>query len=144
VLNRFYKKARRIPGKIKLILLGFPIINWVTQFHYRRRLAAFADSTPRLSVSAAKLVGLVNREGVVRTSIEELALGSATSLLESVDRLLPELQTDNSGQENSIRLSHEHIIRCQGMYLWGLDEKLLDVAENHHQTERQQRCLFLD
>jgi hypothetical protein len=130
MLTRFSKKIRRVPGKIKLILLGFPIIKSIDQLRYKRRLAAFVEATPHISASAADVVTSVNREGAFLTAIENLPCCHNSSLLTSVDRLLPELQKDNCGKENSVRISHEHIIKFPDIYLWGLDEKLLDIAEN--------------
>lgn len=130
MLNTFARRIRRVPGKLKLNFLRFPVIKPITLLLYQRRLGAFAESTPRLSASAAEFLAEIDREGAVFTTLDELPFRPRLSLLDAVDTLLPELRANGGGQENSIRISHERIIKCPDIYLWGLDETLLDIAEN--------------
>ena len=129
--SRWLRKVKRLPGRVKLGMRNAPFLRSFYQGAYLKRRAAFKESKLPLAEAEAELAAAIDRDGCILTSMDELPFMLNTPLLESVDRLLPELlQLSGRPHESSLSLSHETIIKYPELYAWGLHEKLLDLAED--------------
>lgn len=87
---------------------------------------------------AARLVGQFRRDNIAVTSIEELGLASNGSMLDAMEGASDYLDEDIVSEKVEYRMGFEHCTpinpsvvaeRFPSLFLWGLDEELLDIAE---------------
>jgi hypothetical protein len=105
---------------------------------YQLGKALYASRLPVLSEFDQRIVEDVKREGVAVRSLESLLLSSNPSLRETFDKLVHDLQTQPHDPEIQVATSNcisIHPIRIAKaypeLYLWGLDERLLNIVENY-------------
>lgn len=125
------RKIERIPEKIKFGLLGAPLIKSFAEHRYRRRLESFAGSIPPISEARSQIVDALNDRGVFSSSLQQFTVCPSRSLRKPVDQLMADLQVDIGDRRQSIVISQDHIIKYPEIYLWGIDESMLDIAENY-------------
>lgn len=111
------------------------------ELKYKAKVAQNAQNLPALSLEDSQIVDALNTEGVLITSLEKLALPSTPQLFAALDRVLPEIKSsfavDSPGFTNSrntyiVRADYDKIAReYSDIFLWGLQERLLDLAENY-------------
>lgn len=96
---------------------------------------------PPLSPIGNKIVQEINQEGVSVVSLEQLGFLSNPALLKSMEMAVKDLDElsarkkcsleYNSGFEHCIPINPRQIAtRYPELFLWGLDESLLDIIEN--------------
>ncbi|HEY9848478.1 MAG TPA: hypothetical protein V6D28_03395 [Leptolyngbyaceae cyanobacterium] len=113
----------------------------MSELKYKVRLAQNNGNLPNLNPEDAQIVDALNTEGVCITSLENLGLPSTPDLLKAVDGLLPEIKAsfaaDSPGFTNTrntyiVRASYDKIAaEYPDIFLWGLQERLLNIAENY-------------
>lgn len=131
MLNNVLSKSHRIPGKVKLELLRVPIFKSISELNYQHRIEEHAECLPKISPSAANFLKLIYQEGAVVTTLDKLPLADPNSLLKATQVFLPELQQNISKNQNSLRISQDNIIKNPEIFLWGMQEELLDIVENY-------------
>ncbi len=110
-----------------------------SELAYHTDLTKHALRLPKLSQADRTIVETLKREGVCVTSFEALGLASTPQLLEAVEQALPSLpQSVESvvshviSTRHSVRTQpHEIVAQYPVLFHWGLEERLLNLAENY-------------
>ena len=131
MLNNVLSKSKRIPGKVKLELLRVPLFKSISELNYQHRITDYAECLPKISPEAARFIESIHREGAVVTTLDKLPLTAPNSLLKATEKFLPELQKNTAKNQNSLRISQNRIVRDPEIFLWGIQEELLDIIENY-------------
>ena len=113
----------------------------IAELKFRVRLAQHAGKRPNLSPADHQIVDALNTEGVFTTSLNDLELRDTPQMLKAVDGLLPEIKSEfaanspgfnNTHNTYIVRASYEKIAaEYPDIFLWGLQDRLLDIAENY-------------
>jgi hypothetical protein len=96
---------------------------------HRKVLAAHADQLPQLSESDAAIIQALDEEGVYVTTLEALGMESNTELLEAASRVVPTLAEIPGKSGIDIHASTSDLVAQPDLYRWGLQERLLDIAD---------------
>lgn len=121
--------------------LGNLVEDTVGRANYRVRQLGHAPHLPPLGVVAQRVVNDVNEQGISVLPLGDLPCPSNASLLEVLPRVnadMDALPTDGShlieypsGFDHCVPLNPTDIARAYpALYLWGLDERILDIIEN--------------
>ena len=114
-------------------LFQIPSLRNLSDAAYEKSLQMHVNSLPRLEVSDYSIVNVVKNEGVFITSLAKLAIPS-TALIESAAKnLLPRIPHKLSGKKNEyvIHATDSQLMEHPEIFLWGLEERLLNIVENY-------------
>lgn len=126
-----YIKSKRIHNKIKREILLIPGVQSLSKLAYKENLKRHASSLPKISPVESTLVDCIRQEGVFVTSLQTLATPSTSLLLAETEKLLPELRAVPSDKEHAIHLLLSKLVSYPEFFLWGLEERLLNIVENY-------------
>ena len=125
------EKIKRIPYKIKKALLIFPPFKVASELVYQKKLEKHLKHLPEISTVNSNLVESLRQEGAFITSLQELEIPSTSLLVASAEKLLPELQAFSSNEKHAISLPLSKLMRYPEIFIWGLEERLLNIIENY-------------
>lgn len=113
----------------------------ISELKFRVRQAQHSGKLPDLSSDDRQIVEALDTEGLFTASLNDLELPATPQLLKAVDGLLPEIKSafaaDSPGFTNArntyiVRASYDKIAaEYPDIFLWGLQDRLLDIAENY-------------
>ena len=86
---------------------------------------------PLLDASDTRLVDEINAQGVALRTLDELGVPGTTELQASLNRLIASLSELDPGGASTLKPSHEDLLADSALWRWGLDNRLLDIAENY-------------
>ncbi|MDM9383478.1 hypothetical protein QUB80_22575 [Chlorogloeopsis sp. ULAP01] len=125
------KKLKRLPNKIKRKILQFPILKFVSEFFYKKELKKYVNYLPKIYPEDFTLIDSLRQEGVFVTYLQTLEISSTSLLIVSAKKLLPELLLLPSNGKYSISLSSCILMNYPEIFLWGLEERLINIVENY-------------
>lgn len=128
---RTIEKIKRLPNKIKRELLQFPALKVASEIAYKKNFEKHANYLPEISPVDSILVDSLRQEGAFVTSLQALETPSTSLLIASAEKLLPELLTFSSNGQHSISLPLPKLMKHPEIFLWGLEERLLNIVENY-------------
>lgn len=129
----FTEKIKRVPNKIKRIILQLTIFKIVSDFFHQAQVKKYVKDLPIISLEDLKKVEFLHDEGAFITSLEELKIPS-TSLINASAKLLPLLAVSGSKFDNknsTISLPLLELMKYPEIFMWGLEERLLNIIENY-------------
>ena len=77
------------------------------------------------------MVDSLRHEGAFVTSLKVLETPSTSLVITSAEKLLPELLAFSSNGQHSISLPFPKLMNHPEIFLWGLEERLLNIVENY-------------
>lgn len=127
-----FKKTQRIPNKIKREALRIPVLKSLSKRNYQTAVHQYASQVPVISSADSMLVNSIQEEGVFVTSLENLAINSNSLMIDNANKLVSELKAIPSNGNSSIGwFMSEDMMKEREIFLWGLEERLLDIIENY-------------
>lgn len=123
------KTVARVANRLKREIMLRGPFRLITRQRHEAQLAAYARHLPRLSEKAGTLARELRRDGVVQRQLSDLDIDGTTAMLEALDVLVPELRAAPVKNNNAPRLPISRLLEFPEIYLWGLDERLLDLVE---------------
>ena len=97
----------------------------------QRRRADHAPSLPRLESREQEHLARLGAEGVSITTLEDLDLPDTAALQSALRGLQARLRTRLAPGLSTIRVTNDEIADDPTIWRWGLNERLLDLAENY-------------
>lgn len=127
------KRIHQVRNKILRKIFDTPVFTIPSELAYKEAIEEHIRKLPVLSLSDSKLVSTLKQEGIVITSLEELSITSTPSLLTAAHKILPTLRKNlpSHKQEFAIHASNAQIMEYPEIFFWGLENRLLDIAENY-------------
>ncbi len=125
------EKIKRIPNKLKRIFIQFPILRIVAEFIYKKEIEKHVNSLPNIPPKDLTLLDSLHQEGTCVTSLEALEIPSTPTLQASSEKLLTELIACSSNEKDVISLPLFKLMKFPEVFLWGLEERLLNIIENY-------------
>ena len=124
------KAVKRAANKLKREVLRLPPFNYVWDMQYHAALGRHGSTLPWIRERDAAMVRALRKDGVWATSLDAFELPGTSAFLDSTKTLVEELRA-LIPRGNAIRLPLERLIAHPAIYLWGLQERLLDMVENY-------------
>lgn len=127
----------RLLGKIRNKILhkitAIPFIRYQEDVGYAAAVKNHIINLPTLPQGDQDIVNKLNHEGVVITSLAELEIISIPDILTAAKNLISKVPTNISAYKNEfvIHASSQDIMEYPEIFFWGLEERLLNIAENY-------------
>ncbi|BAZ13309.1 hypothetical protein NIES4071_51480 [Calothrix sp. NIES-4071] len=129
------EKIKRIPNRIKRIVLQFAVFKIVSELFYKKQVEKHVNHLPEIYSEDLTLIESLRQEGAFITSLEELEIPTTSQLLVGAEKLVPELLTfksDQSRNSNHVEsLPLFKLMKYPEIFMWGLEERLLNIIENY-------------
>lgn len=112
----------------------------VTLAQYRLEQLKYYRKRPLLTDVGRRIVADLKREGVAVTSLDELGFASNPALRSAIGRCVADLDASREAGPHEYESGFEHCVPINptriaeeypDLYLWGLDEGLLDLIEGY-------------
>jgi hypothetical protein len=127
------KRIHQVRNKILRKIFDTPVFTIPSEIAYKEAIEGHTHKLPVLTPNDSKLVNTLKQEGIVITSLEELNIASTASVLTAAEKVLPTLRNTlpTHKEEFAIHASSTQIVAYPELFFWGLENKLLDIAENY-------------
>lgn len=126
-------RLRNLPARAALRLCNQPQVRSWLGSRYAKSLDGYRPALPRLTGLDGEIAAALETVGVYRTSLESLQLAGSSALLETAGRLAedfaPTARALASNGQNFIIVPPADIAANPAIYLFGLQDRLLDIAE---------------
>lgn len=121
------------PARTTLKLFNQPPVRRILGRRHARALHRHREAVPRLDPLGAKIVAALELKGVFVCSLDELGLSDSEALLDTAaglaERFAPEARHRGANGEPFTIVPAEWIVDNPFVYRWGLQDRLLDLAE---------------
>ncbi|MGM3308674.1 2OG-Fe(II) oxygenase [Anabaena sp. WFMT] len=122
------KTRNKILKKIDTI----PFVRHRSELAYQTEVNKHIPNLPTLSNNDLDLVDKIHQEGVFITSLTDLKIPSTHQFFQAAQNLMPKIQKHTSDHNNkfAIHASSQQIMDYPEIFLWGLEQRLLNIVEN--------------
>ena len=123
---------KRVRNRVLREIFQIPVFRVPSKLAYEAALEKHVDNLPELSPTELTLVDAFKSEGIVVTSLEALAIPSTPLLINAAKNILPKLPKTLSNHKNEyvIHATSAQIMEYPELFLWGVEERLLNILEN--------------
>ena len=123
---------KRVRNRVLREIFQIPVFRVPSKLAYKAALEKYVDNLPVLSPTELTLVDAFKREGIFVTSLEALAIPSTPLLINAAKKLLPKIPKTLSKNKNEyvVHATSAQIMEYPELFLWGVEERLLNIAEN--------------
>lgn len=135
VLERRARWLRDLPARTALKLCNQRHIRTMLGRRHDHALSRHGRKLPKLGAFDATIVDALNRDGIFMTSIDKLGMPDTLSIISTGNRLADSFATEAreraAGGAQFIIVPPEELVRNPEIFLWGLQDRLLDIAETY-------------
>ncbi|WP_132867023.1 2OG-Fe(II) oxygenase [Scytonema millei] len=127
------KRIHQVRNKILRKIFDTPVFTIPSELAYKEAVEQHTYKLPGLTPNDSQIVKTLKQEGIFMTSLEALNISSTPSVLASVKKVLPTLLNvlPSNKQEFAIHASNAQVMEHPELFLWGLEDRLLDITENY-------------
>lgn len=129
---RYNFLLQKIGNKILKTIDTIPLINNQRELAYQAEVEKYIPNLPNLTKNDLDLVERIKQEGVVITSLADLEIASTPQFIQAAQDLIPKIPKSIGVHNHQfiIHASSQQIMEYPDIFLWGLEERLLNIAEN--------------
>lgn len=129
-MDRLLRKMR---NKIIRKIDALRFIKYKDHLAYEAAVKNHMSNLPILAQFDQDILGKLQHEGVVITSLGELGITSTPDILKAAKHLISKFSVSISVHKNDsvIHASSPQIMEYPEIFFWGLEERLLNIAENY-------------
>ncbi|MFO5469606.1 MAG: 2OG-Fe(II) oxygenase, partial [Dolichospermum sp.] len=100
---------------------------------YQQAIEKNLQNLPLLSAQDIDLIEIIKREGVFITTLDKLGITSTIDMWKSAQYLMQKISEDtfNHSDQIVVHASSEQIMKYPQIFLWGLEQRLLNIVENY-------------
>jgi len=127
------KRIHQVRNKILRKIFDTPVFTIPSELAYKEAVEQHIHKLPVLTPNDFQIVKTLKQEGIFITSLEELNISSTPSVLTAVKKVLPTLRNvlPSNKQEFTVHASNAQVMEHPELFLWGLEDRLLDLTENY-------------
>ncbi|HYW20818.1 MAG TPA: 2OG-Fe(II) oxygenase [Nodularia sp. (in: cyanobacteria)] len=128
-----YTFGQKMRNKILKKIDAIPLIRYQDDLAYQAAVKNHIVNLPILAKADLDLVEKIKSEGVVITSLAELAIPSTPDILAAAKNLIPKIPANIFEQKNVyvVHASSQQIMEYPEIFFWGLEQRLLNIVENY-------------
>ena len=128
-LNRLSRKFVTLADQV---LDQIPLLQDIDQQSYQAAIKKHCLQIPQISQADSAIVQMLEQEGTVITSLEALNISETPEMLKAAYSVMPEISSRTIPRNGYyIHATPAQIMTNQDIFLWGLNERLLKIAENY-------------
>ncbi|WOK36574.1 hypothetical protein [Sphingomonas sp. C3-2] len=132
-LERQLRRWRNLPSRLALRASNHPYVRVLLRRRHDVALARHRGQLPALDALSAEIVSAIEERGLYVTTLDQLGLSASDAMLASSTKLAEEFAEEarlrvRFGEDFLIVPSHR-IIANPEIFLWGLQDRLLNIAE---------------
>lgn len=143
VVGSFSDAARKVTGRASSVthkvtnrasreaVQRIPMLRTRDETRRRRRRDEHAHALPTLDAAAAGHVQRLERDGVSITTLDALGLDGTGHLQHVLGTVRERLEARKVPGASTIRATNDDVADDPVIWRWGLDERVLDIAETH-------------
>lgn len=135
VIDQRARWLRDLPARTALKFCNRPEVRGFLGKRYASALQTHRSHMPKLSAFDQKIVDAVDRDGVFITSLEEMGLPNSAEILKKAQELTAKFADEARDRaargETFVFLSPDDIVSNPDIFYFGLQDRLLDIAENY-------------
>ncbi|MGF7153884.1 phytanoyl-CoA dioxygenase family protein [Novosphingobium gossypii] len=129
------KWLRDLPSRVAFDVLNEPRVRlWLGQRH-AAALDRHTRSLPAVDATGIRIVDVLERQGVCVTSLDALGISGSDALVDTAWPLARDFaaraQAKSRAGQQFIIVPPADIVRNPQIFLWGLNDRLLDIAERY-------------
>jgi hypothetical protein len=127
-------KIKKYPKKLKREIQRLPLFQARADKRYYELLEQHTPSLPQLNAKEDIIFARLWQEGTYITSVDKFDIGGTDLMFEVATNIANKLRLDtqqNSFNYPAINLTKSHLVKYPEIFLWGLEEKLLNLVENY-------------
>lgn len=134
------REARRqwlhdLPSRSALRAFNHPWLRpWLGRRH-ARALDQYRTRLPSLSEADARIVAAIERDGVYITTLDALQIADSATIMRAgaalADAFAPQARDRAAAGEPFLYVPPAWLFDCPTLFEWGLDQRLLDIAESY-------------
>jgi hypothetical protein len=121
----------RVANKLKREVLRLPGVRVVTGYAHLEALEAHSIHLPPLDPRDLSILEGVRRNGVHVVPVDSLGFEETPATFAALTKLVDELRAMPTQGDNQPRLSAARMMEFPEVYLWGTNERLLNLIENY-------------
>ncbi|HYW19511.1 MAG TPA: 2OG-Fe(II) oxygenase [Nodularia sp. (in: cyanobacteria)] len=124
---------QKINNRILENIYRIPLISHFSNITYQDLIEKHQDELPSLSSADSTLFEALRNEKIVVTSLADISISSTSQMLEAASRLILEMPQSPSGSKHefTIHATSKQIMVNLEIFLWGLQQRLLNITENY-------------
>jgi hypothetical protein len=122
---------KKIRNRVVKYIYTMPSVQKHGDFIHQLTAQQHLINLPSLSLEDYKLVHRLKTEGVVITSLEELAIPSSREMLSSAQNLIPLFPSVIRKNEYVLHATNKQMMENPEIFIWGLEKRILNIAENY-------------
>lgn len=128
----FLQKWYQVRNRTLREVFENPVFKVPSELAYKVALEKYVGNLPVLSPTDFTLFDALRHEGIFVTSLKALAIPSTPLLIDAAKRLLPKIPKILSSNKNEyvVHATSAQIMDYPELFLWGLEERLLNIVEN--------------
>ncbi|WGV23301.1 2OG-Fe(II) oxygenase [Halotia branconii] len=110
-----------------------PLVSHFSDLTYQALIEKHLNNLPSLPITDLSLVEALKSEKIVVTSLAALSIPSTPQMLKAASSLISEIPESVSGSKHdfTIHATPKQIMEYSEIFLWGLQQRLLNIAENY-------------
>ncbi|MBD2597782.1 2OG-Fe(II) oxygenase [Nostoc spongiaeforme FACHB-130] len=125
-----------LPKVQKIILkkiYQFPLVKYQNDIAYQEAVNQHQPNLPTILKDDLELVEKIHHEGVAITSLDALGITSNNPILQTAKHLASQIKPDINNIHNQyvIHASPQQIMQHPEIFLWGLEQRLLNITEHY-------------
>jgi len=133
MLDRSGQWLRDLPARTMFKLLNQPHLRMILERRYGEALDRHHAALPNLGDQDERILGALRRDGIFITTLDALDLPGSAAMLRTATTLAedfaPEARALAARGEVFMMVPPHQIVQNPHVYLWGLQDRLLDIAE---------------
>jgi hypothetical protein len=118
-------------SKLKREALRLPGFRQARGYAHHAALEAHSTRLPALDPRDLPILEALRRTGAQVVAVEEMGLARTPALFAVADTLVAELKAMPTNGDNAPRLPFARLMSFPDVYMWGLEERLLNLIENY-------------
>ncbi|WFU07162.1 hypothetical protein QA648_35235 (plasmid) [Rhizobium sp. CB3171] len=131
--RKIYRRLRNLPSELALWVINLPAIEARLRTSYKQARIGHLARLPKLSDQDAEIVEGLNRDGVYVTTLASLGLPLNSEMFASA-RLIAKTYEQRVRQNayhgwETIMATPDEITSNPSIFLWGLNQRLLNIVE---------------
>ena len=112
--------------------LSRPVDEFFLMRANKRRIKKHVSRLPALTPEDQHIVGSLRKDGVYVTTLDKLNISNSDKILKIAQELKEPLKFRTpEGGSHVVDQTDDELLKSPELFLWGLNERLLDIAENY-------------
>lgn len=128
----YHNLLQKTRNKILKTIDSIPYRQYQSEIAYQVAVEQYSPYLVDISETDLEIVEKIKQEGVFITSLSELGIASSYEFMVAAQNLIPHINPATYKEQNNyvIHATSQQIMANPMIFLWGLEQRLLNIVEN--------------